>query len=275
MNEIEQTQVRRQVVVGGTSGQCNYCGARLDPFFYFCMQCATPYKQVETIVGRVRPITMGDEERVKTMVPQVWTLFGTYGAVIIGAALVALGISGATGKGPETFLITGSLAITITTAIFASIYWRSLAVQLKTFGFNHWAAWAGLGILIPLLGLNLGYHAILRSMMDAPDSMTEIIQALGLPGTILLICVFPAVMEEIAFRGLLQHWLSTAVKPYKAMMMAAALFAALHFSPLSFPILFLVGLLLGWMKQQTKSLYPSMLAHFLHNLTIILISYYA
>ena len=50
---------------------------------------------------------------------------------------------------------------------------------------------------------------------------------------------------------------------------AAALFAVLHFSLLSLPYLFMVGLLLGWAKWKTGSLYPSILVHFLHNLIVL------
>jgi membrane protease YdiL (CAAX protease family) len=50
---------------------------------------------------------------------------------------------------------------------------------------------------------------------------------------------------------------------------ASALFAGMHFSVISFPYLFLVGMLLGWTKWKTQSLYPSMLIHFLHNLIVI------
>ena len=67
-------------------------------------------------------------------------------------------------------------------------------------------------------------------------------------------CVFPAVTEEIAFRGLLQHWLQLAIKPIHAMTVASALFAAVHFSVLSFPYLLLAGMLMGWTKYKTGSL---------------------
>jgi membrane protease YdiL (CAAX protease family) len=43
----------------------------------------------------------------------------------------------------------------------------------------------------------------------------------------------------------------------------------MHFSIISFPYLFCVGMLLGWTKLKTGSLYPSMLIHFLHNLAVI------
>jgi membrane protease YdiL (CAAX protease family) len=44
---------------------------------------------------------------------------------------------------------------------------------------------------------------------------------------------------------------------------------ALHFSVMSAPYLFAVGMLLGWAKQKTGSLYPSIVIHFLHNFLVI------
>ena len=83
------------------------------------------------------------------------------------------------------------------------------------------------------------------------------------------IAVFPAVTEEIAFRGLVQHWLHVAVAPWTAIALASALFAAMHFSIVSAPYLFLVGGVLGWARWRTGSLYPSMVAHFVHNLAVL------
>ena len=83
------------------------------------------------------------------------------------------------------------------------------------------------------------------------------------------IAIFPAITEEIAFRGLVQHWLHVAVAPWTAIALASALFAAMHFSIISAPYLFLVGGVLGWARWRTGSLYPSMVAHFLHNFAVL------
>ena len=51
--------------------------------------------------------------------------------------------------------------------------------------------------------------------------------------------------------------------------LASALFTMLHFSVISAPYLFAVGMLLGWTKYRTGSLYPSILLHFLHNYVVV------
>ena len=60
-----------------------------------------------------------------------------------------------------------------------------------------------------------------------------------------------------------------AIAPTRAIVLASALFMAMHLSVLSAPYLFALGLLLGWTKWKTGSLYPSMLVHFLHNLIVL------
>ena len=80
-----------------------------------------------------------------------------------------------------------------------------------------------------------------------------------------LICLIPGITEEIAFRGLIQHWLHTVLKPWRAIVLTAALFTALHMSVLSAPILFLAGMLFGWVKWKSRSLYPSILMHIIYN----------
>jgi membrane protease YdiL (CAAX protease family) len=86
---------------------------------------------------------------------------------------------------------------------------------------------------------------------------------------VLTFCIFPAIVEEIAYRGLVQHWLQAVLPAWKALVVASFLFAITHLSVISCPYLFLVGCLLGWAKLRTGSLYPSMLIHFVHNFVVI------
>jgi membrane protease YdiL (CAAX protease family) len=57
---------------------------------------------------------------------------------------------------------------------------------------------------------------------------------------------------------------------------AAALFAFLHGLNggffLEFPHRFVMGLMLGWLRARTGSLWPCVLAHFLHNGFVVVVS---
>jgi len=245
---------------------CTYCGLPLNSRFYFCTGCATPYKHPETVLPGVMTPYVGDSTLIARRAPSVMPVFWTYLGVVLGSAIVSELAFDENDFGAR--MITGTIAVALATCIVAAVYWRSLAIQLRRFGFGSFAAWIGLTALAPLLGLNYVYHIIflrwagatIYPVGDIHWSCWELIA---------LACVLPAITEELAFRGLLQHWLQAALTPVRAMVIASALFAALHFSILSLPYLFLVGMLLGWTKWKTKSLYPSMLIHFLHNLIAI------
>jgi uncharacterized protein len=249
--------------------RCPYCGAPLYGEFYFCLSCATPYKRHDLVLPPVRLAPVPESELIQRKAPHVWPLFWSYMGVVVGAAIVSFFLFG---QGQEAFaIILGTAALFVTTSIFGAIHWRSLAVQLKRIGFLNWAAWAALGMLAPLLALNYGYHGALKALGARGGLEVKQLLETGLSwgGILFFLCVCPAVLEELAFRGLVQHWLQVALRPWRAMVLASALFTILHFSVLSAPYLFLVGMLLGWAKWKTGSLYPSMLIHFAHNLVAL------
>lgn len=89
--------------------------------------------------------------------------------------------------------------------------------------------------------------------------------------TILLsICFQPAIIEELAFRGIIQTALKNYMGRTEAIIVTSAAFAIMHFSIISFVHLFIIGMYLGWLREWSKSLYPSMLVHFIHNLLVTL-----
>lgn len=247
---------------------CAYCGARLNPQFYFCTTCATPYKSHQSVLSPVAVATPTDEFLIQQKAPHVWPLFWTYLAVVLGTSILGYFAFGE--SRPDLTVILSTAALFIATCVFAATHWPSLAAQFKRFGFFHWAAWAGLAALVPLLAINFLYHNWVRSVMDQ-RSLSDRLAEVGLSDAtvIFFFCVCPAILEEVAFRGLVQHWLQVALRPWKAIVVASALFTALHFSVVSFPYLFAVGMVLGWAKWKTGSLYPSILIHFLHNFVVL------
>ena len=250
---------------------CPYCGARLDPLFYFCTHCATPYKAVEAVLPHARPVRLTEGELIEMKAPHVAPMFWTYVAVVVGTAVFSMQVF--TYRRPDLALIFQTTAIFITTCVFASLHWTSLAVQFRRFGFLNASAWVALLAILPaLLLVNYLYHGFLVHELDIKDALltTRLRKAgVGEAALVFIFCALPAVTEEVAFRGLVQHWLQTALRPARALVLASALFMALHFSVLSAPYLFAVGMLLGWAKWKTGSLYPSMLIHFLHNLAVL------
>lgn len=84
-----------------------------------------------------------------------------------------------------------------------------------------------------------------------------------------LVSVMPAVFEELAFRGVIATSLAAVLTPLEAWLIQAALFSVMHLMPIVFPSHFAMGLLLGWVRLRTASLYPGMLLHGLWNALVL------
>ena len=252
------------------SQTCTCCGARLDPFYYFCTTCATPYTSVDSVLPSLVVTAPTEGELIRKKAPHVATLFWTYMAVVVGTAIVSFVIFGY--DRAELRLLFQIGLLFVTTCIFAALHWPALVVQFKRFGFNRPAALFAILALLPLLAVNYVYHGWVMRELGAEHVLPfNRLRESGLsePALILLIGVFPAVLEEVAFRGLVQHWLHIAIRPFHAIVLASFLFMVLHFSIISAPYIFAVGMVLGWARWKTGSLYPSMLIHFIHNLVVL------
>ena len=93
---------------------------------------------------------------------------------------------------------------------------------------------------------------------------------------ILLIAVTPAICEELVFRGVLLQGLARELPMRRAVVGSAVIFGAFHLS-FETVIRFLptawLGLLMGYVVWHTRSLYTSMLMHFLANgAAVVLVS---
>src|SRR6185503_5812203 len=86
---------------------------------------------------------------------------------------------------------------------------------------------------------------------------------------VLLTSVMPAIFEELAFRGVIQSSLERIFNARDAWLIQAALFSVLHLSPLAFPSHFLMGLVFGYMRMRSRSLYPGMLLHASWNALVV------
>ena len=81
---------------------------------------------------------------------------------------------------------------------------------------------------------------------------------------IVVVVVGAPLVEELVYRGLLQGALGRTLHQWRgwlAMVLVAALFAVVHFSPVEYPGLFLVGLVLGICALRTGRLGMGILTH--------------
>jgi membrane protease YdiL (CAAX protease family) len=246
--------------------RCDYCDGPLDSRFYFCPRCSKPHRPVEELLPASLPAYEDNETKLRTQAGPAWTVFFSYLVVIGAGSMLALAFWGFDNE-TAAVLFMGFL-LTATTVVFLIRSWSSVRPQLVRVGFSHSAAWIGMALLLPVLLLNFGYHHLLIDLFDL-ERIKHTDYFSNQWGAVLFICVLPGIIEEIGFRGIIQDQFERVVSPGVAIGVASLAFSAAHFSILSAPYLALVGALLGWMKWKSGSLYPSMVAHFLHNFIVV------
>lgn len=92
--------------------------------------------------------------------------------------------------------------------------------------------------------------------------------------SLIIIAVFPAVFEELAFRGFLFDNFKNTVGVNSAIWGSAFLFALVHFSLLSLFWLFPFGLILGYLRKKHSTIVYGVVAHFIHNATVTIMEHY-
>ena len=142
--------------------------------------------------------------------------------------------------------------------------------QLRPYGLRDSAAFVA--IAFAFVGLASAYFWAIERLGVPMASATATFTRAGWPlwTMFLLICVMPAVFEELAFRGVIQSSLERVLNARDAWLIQAALFSVLHLSPLMFPSHFLMGLCFGYMRRRSRSVYPGMLLHACWNALVVL-----
>jgi membrane protease YdiL (CAAX protease family) len=169
---------------------------------------------------------------------------------------------------------------------FAPVYWY-LLVSAPLFAATAMVmrllslSWADVGVhrrglprqfFIALLGLGIGYveYLILR-----PEPLIDEWSWRRFWPPALILLISTGFLEELMFRGVLQHATVATLGRARGVIFAALLFAVLHVGYRSAAdVLFVlgVGLLFGWIALRTQSIIGVALAHGLTNVTLFLLA---
>jgi membrane protease YdiL (CAAX protease family) len=98
----------------------------------------------------------------------------------------------------------------------------------------------------------------LDRVMYSPDTRTFVFK-------IFVLCLVPAVCEEIYFRGFIQTSLRARWGAPWALVISAVLFAAMHGNIHYLHLYFLLGLIFGWAYEVSGTLWASIACHALNN----------
>ncbi|MEK6675525.1 MAG: ABC transporter permease subunit/CPBP intramembrane protease [Planctomycetota bacterium] len=144
------------------------------------------------------------------------------------------------------------------------------ALSLKTTSARCWLAAILLGVSswVPAHVITVTQQALLplpTSVLEALAKFQTGIEALPPWLGLLYLALIPAICEESLFRGVLLGGLLTRTRALYAILAAAAIFGVFHFVAFRFPPTFALGIVLGYLCWRSGSIFPPMLAHFLHN----------
>jgi len=154
---------------------------------------------------------------------------------------------------------------------WAGIAWRDTLPALRNFASANWYVMAVmLGFATALFGSL--YSDLLAAFLGQKSqdlANPYATHGIGWLGTIGLIALYPAIFEELAFRGVILPCLQRLLTSKEAIIVSGTMFMILHLRPVEAPVLLIAGLLLGYVRVKSKSLYPGMLIHFTHNAMIV------
>ena len=88
------------------------------------------------------------------------------------------------------------------------------------------------------------------------------------------ICLLPAILEEILFRGLIAMNLSF-IGVIRSALLSAALFAFYHFSPAKTLYQFVLGFIFALVALKSGSVIPGTILHFINNLVVLILCFAA
>ena len=104
-----------------------------------------------------------------------------------------------------------------------------------------------------------------EQMSGATESVSELSGGLPFALAVLLICVTPAIFEEMAFRGGLFSCFRGFKSPWPAILISAVVFGAFHGSFWRFVPTAMLGIAMGYLLAETDNMFYNMLFHLINN----------
>lgn len=150
---------------------------------------------------------------------------------------------------------------------------RDLGIRYYSIGKTLWYTFISLAAIFIISFIYVFFMNTVVGI-EAPASKIEIlVRNRSISNTILLVVVafIGPVVEEVFFRGFLYSAFKKNWGILPALFLSSVLFSVVHLQVFSFIPLFIIGWLLAYIFEKTKSLFPAVFLHAVYNLTLILI----
>jgi uncharacterized protein len=237
---------------------CNRCGAARSPDATECACLGAP-ESSEAAAWREDQNFRQDQRSVRSA---VWLYF----ALLSISAAVIVWMKASDSEPNVTVEFVTSAAFSIVVLAWCASAWKQVFAPLKAAVHPGWIL-LGMVAAVPTYLLA---HGVVEMLVLLGINKIDYLSVLyndgfGFGWAVLLVCVQPAIMEELAFRGIIQGSLDSVLGARQSLFVTALMFGILHLSFVSLPHLFVMGLVLGWLRMRTGSLLPGMVLHFCHN----------
>ena len=221
------------------------------------------------------------------------TLFGA--AAIFIAMLALLAVSGSAGEGDAPLPLEGEelLGVPSTIVLFALLEGMFVIAALAFSVGKYGTGLSALGFTRPhgnvpyLLAIGAwvaGLAGVIAwtfivellnaSFLVPPETARDLLAEAGgsLAIAFVLVGVWAPIAEEVFFRGFAMSGLANRYGLALAVVLSSALFAAAHLDIASLVPTFILGLALGWVYLRTRSIWPCIFVHGLHNSMALIVA---
>jgi membrane protease YdiL (CAAX protease family) len=139
------------------------------------------------------------------------------------------------------------------------------------FGAGMW--FIGLTVLVVWMQILIWLEV---DLLLPPDTARQALDQAGgsIVITILLVGIAGPLAEEIFFRGFVLTGLLKRFGIGRSLLLSSLLFGLFHIDPGAIVPTFALGLVLGWVYLKTRSIWPAVFVHALHNTVAVLIARY-
>lgn len=231
-----------------------------------CIACGTAYKANAAFCAACgqRRIVLGDQGELRFV-------FTFYIAVLLAMVPGFIYVAHMDGDVFKTDIVLSAIVLVVTLGF--ALTRRSLWWPLyKTAGFGL-RGYAIVVLAAPIvLALVLGYvHGLSKAFgLHVPNEIEaftghHILWAIG------LIAIMPPLVEELAYRGVIFSGLRASFGLWESIVISSFAFALMHISLPALITHLPLGMYFCYLRYRSNSLWPSMLAHALHNAGVILI----
>ncbi len=132
--------------------------------------------------------------------------------------------------------------------------------------------WLGTLMCVALLSIVLTKY--FPESVEGLELMEDMLKEQTLPALLLVVAIAPAICEEIFFRGFVYSAFGKKFRPAIAILIVSALFGVYHLSVIKFFTTGILGIAINYALYKTKSIFPSMLIHFLNNATSVIVIFF-